>query len=486
MGEKDKKTQPEEGASVTSEKRVENPASEQKVASVTAGVAVAPAASLAVAPSGPGHWEEEGVRLIQAYVQEIRSLWHSMKSLQPSQKQQAKTEFLLKVVEILRGVERLKGSARLTPYSVTNSLVPIEKRFAVLVEMGAHGEFKDLDLVCALQKEDFDFLESKVASVEGILAQVQVRAAVSSVVQANRPHGPGMDNGEDWKSKSEFPYASIEEFRAIQEARRLFKESDMNSQMKGLKLLEERGLLANVAYDRIHQSGTHQFSGRSLDEPNEFAELFAERTGMGPKSVVLDTGCGMGSDSVCFAKKGAKVVALDTSRYALDIFQKKLTLFHPELIPRITMLCQDTRRALASMLGSERVTHIYGFSSWHYDPPMVLKAKLKAAYNILDRNRDKGYLGLAIKTIDSDSARADRHYRLTMGDDLNYSMDKEDRILRLYPEEDMLTELVAQAEFTSILLDIKPIEGYDKPGETEVFRQVIAKVPGTPNRRRRR
>lgn len=477
MGEKDKKSQSEEVVLGSGEKAQAAPSP----------VGASKEGAVSVASSTVEHWEEEGIKLIQGYAVELRGLWHSMRHLQPAQKQQAKAEFLLKLVEVLKGVSNLKGSARISPYSVMNILAPIEKRFSFLIERGPNGEFRDLELVCALDRVDFEYLEKQMVNLESMLAQAQVRKAVSAVVvQAAKPNVLVGENGDDWKLRSEFPYKSVEEFRAIQEARKLFRESDMNSQMKGLKLLEERGLLANVAYDRIHQSGSHQFSGRSLNEPNPFAIRFAEQTGMGPKSVVLDTGCGMGSDSVYFAKRGAKVVALDTSRFALDQFQKKLGVFHPELIPRITLLCQDTRRALASMLGSERVTHIYGFSSWHYDPPMVLRAKLKAAYNVLDRNRDKGYVGLAIKTIDSDSARADRHYRLTMGDDLNYSMDKEDRILRLYPEEDMLPELVSQADFTSVLLDLEEIEGYDKPGEKEVFRRVIAKVPGTPNRHRRR
>ncbi len=483
MGENDKKPQPYE-AGLKKEKVGETPVDGDKVPPVTEGVAVSPKSLPMMAP---GNWEEEGVRLILSYSQELRGLWRSIGNLPENSKHEVKRQFLMKLTELLRGVEMLKGSARLPHFSVVNTLIPIERRFYGLVDRDAHGEFKDVNLVCALEKNDFEFLEKQIFNLESVLAHVQARGSVSGVLtQANRPNVPARESGDDWVFKTEYPYRSNEEYRVIQEVRKWLEARDLNSEMKGLKLLKERGMLATVAYDQIHQAGNHQFSSRSLDKPNSFVFRFAEEAGIGPKSVVIDGGSGRGSDAVYLAKRGAKVFAVDTSKFVLDGFMADLKKFYPELLPLITPLCEDTRSAILRLTGIQKVTHIYKYSSGHYGSPMNIRADKRAEFNILNLNREKGYLGEAMKTIYSDSARADRHLRITKDDGLNYSLDKEDRILRLYPDEDTFPKLVAEAGFITTHLGLEYIEGFDRVGETEEFREVIAKVPGTPNRRRRR
>ncbi len=327
-----------------------------------------------------------------------------------------------------------------------------------------------------LSLSDFKLLGSKIVQIKSLFSNIRSRA-VSMKKGSGHLTGKKAESSDDWQLRDEYPYKSQEEFRAIQRARRFFSEGEYYSEIRGLEELRRHRLLASERYDAIHQSRSHNFSNRRIDQPNTFALSFLERTKMDEDSCVLDSGCGMGADSVAFAQTGASVIALDSSQFALDEFARSLSA-DPELARlahKIRAVRGDIRSILSEARNTMQVTHFFAHSTIHYFPPKITEKMARDIYELLRATR--GYAGIAIKTSESASAQGSRHYRLTKDDGFNTSLSKEDRILRIYPDEKVITQVFTKAGFE--IVDVYPgvVHGYDKNEEEEKFRFMILKVP---------
>ena len=285
---------------------------------------------------------------------------------------------------------------------------------------------------------------------------------------------------------------SIEQREGIQEVRRLMNQSLLASDERALQILQSLGLTANVAYDQIHASGIHAFS-KASERPHPFARDFSIEGGINANSVILEAGAGYGRDSAYFAKIGAKVISLDSSRRAVEAnlrsvkekqYAKNMAVVHGDmrdflLDPRVDEVLPseflERNRVFfpeGSRLGNV-LTHIYMNSSAHYYPPRVWSEGVLPGLSQLLEEKD-GVLGVSIKTDQSASADPSRHYSLTQGDGYNARLDKVDLILRTYPE----TRTIIR-DFSDALRDLRyrivRERGYDVEGEEEEFAQLIGR-----------
>ena len=80
---------------------------------------------------------------------------------------------------------------------------------------------------------------------------------------------------------------------------------------------------------------------------------------------VLEIGCGIGTDTVNFARHGADVVAMDISRESLAIAQQRAEVFG--LADRIRFV-QGNAEELRSIVPAERFDLIYSFGVIHHTP----------------------------------------------------------------------------------------------------------------------
>ena len=143
---------------------------------------------------------------------------------------------------------------------------------------------------------------------------------------------------------------------------------------------------------------THEFSETTDSDPTGFATFFMREASIGKTSNVLDLGCGFMGSSIAFAKKGARVTAVDASSYAIESGNKFIS--GQQYADRMTTLNDDFIEFLYSAV-PESFTHIHSCSSLHYRPPTVLMRDLRRAYKILSPN--DGYLCMAMKTNESES-----------------------------------------------------------------------------------
>ena len=79
---------------------------------------------------------------------------------------------------------------------------------------------------------------------------------------------------------------------------------------------------------------------------------------------VLEIGCGIGTDTMNFARAGAQVTAIDLSDHSLDIAKQRATVFG---LRNITFLNADIER-LSSVLPPEPYDLVYSFGVIHHTP----------------------------------------------------------------------------------------------------------------------
>jgi len=277
---------------------------------------------------------------------------------------------------------------------------------------------------------------------------------------------------EEYQMKMRFETAFNNETpeirRQLKLVRPLLREGKIKAEEAALKILEDIKFLAPFRYDEVHRKGTHEFS-RATDVPTEFAKFFIRETGMGRASQVLDLGCGFGRDSIAFAKEDARVISVDSSRYAIE--QMNEFTNGKDYAHRIRTLNEDFTDVLYDT-NLRDLTHIYSHSSLHYVPPLVLEKHLKRMHVMLAQNG--GYIGIAMKTHESCSKF--KQVPLTLGDSYHCSADPVERMFRIFPEKLKIDQLVEQAGFTITECVTSRINGYDIKDEVEVFRLIIARA----------
>jgi len=80
---------------------------------------------------------------------------------------------------------------------------------------------------------------------------------------------------------------------------------------------------------------------------------------------VLEIGCGMGTDTMNFARAGAEVTAVDLSSESLDLAKKRAEIFG--LSDRITF-CEANAERLAEFVPPQKYDLIYSFGVIHHSP----------------------------------------------------------------------------------------------------------------------
>jgi len=114
-----------------------------------------------------------------------------------------------------------------------------------------------------------------------------------------------------------------------------------------------------------HDVGTKEWSD-GVEQRKYFVEphipAFADFSRWNGKKV-LEIGCGLGTDTLNFARLGAKVTAVDLSSYSLELAQKRL-----ELNGLKATFYQANSEELTSVVPIEEYDLVYSFGVIHHTP----------------------------------------------------------------------------------------------------------------------
>jgi len=308
--------------------------------------------------------------------------------------------------------------------------------------------------------------------------RAQEVAIISSGAPANEAVAPSIiirdsRDLEEWQRRAqyEFPYKNEEQYRAIVRASKLLKQGAEVSDSIALQVLEDAGLLGHQNYDKVYQEGIHGYSRVSEDaEENDFMRHFMERIDIDENSVIADLGCGVGNSSILFAKRGARVIAVDSSDLALNMLRNRIAGTDYE--EKITIQNKTVKNYLSNP--DHEVTDMYAESLFHLFPPRFLSMTIFPKANAI-LQRSGGYIGYSMKTIDSDSASREHNFRLTTGDGYNCSLHKGFGIFKIFPDEHMVEDLAKHA-LRPIDMGRDIVKGYDLPDDTEYFRYIISQA----------
>ncbi|PIP37487.1 MAG: methyltransferase type 12 [Desulfobacterales bacterium CG23_combo_of_CG06-09_8_20_14_all_51_8] len=80
---------------------------------------------------------------------------------------------------------------------------------------------------------------------------------------------------------------------------------------------------------------------------------------------VLEIGCGIGTDTINFARAGAKVTAVDLSKESLELAQKRASVFN--LADRIQFFCGNSEE-LDQFVPVDKYDLVYSFGVIHHTP----------------------------------------------------------------------------------------------------------------------
>ena len=80
---------------------------------------------------------------------------------------------------------------------------------------------------------------------------------------------------------------------------------------------------------------------------------------------VLEIGCGIGTDTISFARNGASVTAIDISEKSLEIAKKRAVIY--QLEQNIRFICANSEN-LSSVIPIEPFDLIYSFGVIHHSP----------------------------------------------------------------------------------------------------------------------
>jgi len=90
---------------------------------------------------------------------------------------------------------------------------------------------------------------------------------------------------------------------------------------------------------------------------------------------VLEIGCGIGTDTINFARAGAKVTAIDLSAASIELAKQRAGVFN--LSDRVQFI-QGSAEDMTSLLGDKKFDLIYSFGVIHHTPnPDGIFSKIK-------------------------------------------------------------------------------------------------------------
>ena len=93
---------------------------------------------------------------------------------------------------------------------------------------------------------------------------------------------------------------------------------------------------------------------------------------------VLEVGCGIGTDTIAFARAGARVTAVDLSEESLAIAAKRVAVYG--LADRVTLISADAER-LADDVPAEPFDLVYSFGVIHHTPhPDAVLGQIRSHY----------------------------------------------------------------------------------------------------------
>jgi 2-polyprenyl-3-methyl-5-hydroxy-6-metoxy-1,4-benzoquinol methylase len=83
---------------------------------------------------------------------------------------------------------------------------------------------------------------------------------------------------------------------------------------------------------------------------------------------VLEIGCGIGTDTICFARNGAKVWAVDLSRDSLEIVKWRASVMWRDIPASGGVVAWCDNAEHLNLLGLERFDLVYSFGVLHHTP----------------------------------------------------------------------------------------------------------------------
>lgn len=121
------------------------------------------------------------------------------------------------------------------------------------------------------------------------------------------------------------PYNKPRIFENLTCARKKMNEDELWDSIESTTHLYKEGIPFIIQGKQLPYSSTTEAKNEMLQNCTQANSFVVEFLDQAPtKGNVLDLGCGLGSNSVLFLKKGWNVVAIDNSSLVIDIFQKKI------------------------------------------------------------------------------------------------------------------------------------------------------------------
>jgi hypothetical protein len=275
--------------------------------------------------------------------------------------------------------------------------------------------------------------------------------------------------------------------------RELLAAKTAECDLRAEALVKENGLTADRVYDRIHEAGRHEFSRVGL-KPNNFMYEFAEEADIREDSLIAVAADGFFRDTPVALERGAKAIYVDSSEVAVEAAReeaKKSEYARNVALCRMNIadFLQDPAADLIlprhfiedhfldfrpGRPVSDYLTHFYIHSGAHYNTPHVYRNRmLKRMRDMVAKN--KGSVGIAMKTNNSASAEDSRHVWLSRNDGRNMKLDLKDLIVRSYMDRET-QEDDFKTTFCHYRSAVQHIIGYDKSGEVEEFVNTIGRT----------
>lgn len=326
--------------------------------------------------------------------------------------------------------------------------------------------------------------ESPKSSKRRFFDQVRTLAGTVLARQASRKTP---SNPPDTESDLELPEIKgrvplkIFQIHVMSLAREYLQTNRLELHAKALDLMDKARMTARKVYNQIHRSGEPRFSESSETRVNRhFVDWIMENVEFTEEDAIGELGSGYGNDALWLGRhtKAREIIGADESEEAVWAAQQQAKEYG--LTERVKFIRGNFLQELSEMRDRGCQTLI-SHSTLHYQPGLVLK---KVTFPLLAHvlrqagGEKGGRLCLAMKTVDSDSAKAEKHIRLAH-DPYFPSIEKKRGVFRVYPTEQAIRDML-EPSFDIQHLKVMEVPDYDVEGETEVFVCIIAtpkKVP---------
>ena len=260
----------------------------------------------------------------------------------------------------------------------------------------------------------------------------------------------------------------------------LLRRPSLEAHKEALRILEDDGLLSFQRWEGVHNSNTHNLSNPRRQHVNGLIKrLLREHP---PESGVsfCEMGTGMGVDLVYASQYlDGQVVGIDSSDSAVRRCVDRFKMVHQvgKMPNRVQLMVGNYMNWMKERdEEGQRLDMIYGYSSLHYQSPMVLRDEtfplLARVLSPGDRFSKPGILAFSMKTARSASAKSNRQLRLTEGK-YKPSIDMEDMMFRIYPRDMRAVLDLVEPSFEVLGSHLARRSGYDVTGETEYFAELI-------------